>query len=451
MNEFTDRIKETLSRLASTAGGGKIICAVSGGPDSVAMLLMLREELPVDFELALAHFDHRIREGSGGDADWVRDLAAKLGVPCYVGEDDVPERSGILHLNMEETARDSRRDFLRRLARDVGAVRIALGHNRDDRAATVLMHLIRGAGEAGLGGMAEDGGLFWRPVMGYRKSELVEYLTDNSQDYLLDCSNDDLSLTRNRIEQVVLPELREINPGILSNILAASEIVKEQYEYIEEFADSEYGKLIKTSGGGIFIEEAFSLPDVVFKTLLRKGYSAVDPSNKLQAAHYAAVLRLDDKEITNLPGRITAKRDGLSLYLAPVKLPKLAFWRAEVPGVGKRYILDIGIRVTLSEDTAPADLPGQRANVAWFRKGTIAGSIIIRSRRPGDYFYPSGGNGKRKLKKYLIDERIPRELRSDIPIVESNGRIIWVVGHRIAEGVVAAPGEEAFRISVEQT
>lgn len=448
MNDLLDRLEGTISRFAETTGSGTIVCAVSGGPDSVAMLFMLQEALPDVFNPVVAHFDHKIREGSGGDARWVEALAGDMGLPFFIGEENVPLRADILRMNLEEAARDARRDFLRRLARDIGAKRIALGHNSDDQATTVLMNLVRGAGSSGLAGMEEDDGLFWRPVMGYRKGELVEYLTDRNQGYLSDSSNDDLSLTRNRIEQVILPELQSINPGALGNILAASDIVKEQGEYIEALVDNKYGAFIKSTDDGIVIEDAYSLPDVLLKTILRKGYFRLDASSKLLAAHYAAVLELDDREVTNLPGRIIGIRAGNTLRLNAARGPKLETWCAELSVPGKVRIPDIGIEVVAAKGVTPTELPGQKGNTAWFRPEVVGERFVVRSRRSGDSFRPSGGSGRHRIKDYLIDEKIPVNMRDYIPLVEVGGEIIWVVGHRIADAVSAEPGENSISIYV---
>jgi tRNA(Ile)-lysidine synthase len=448
MNGLLDRLEGTISRLAETTGGGTIVCAVSGGPDSVAMLLMLHEALPDTFNLVIAHFDHKIRMESGGDARWVEALASNMGLPFFISGENVPLRAEILRMNLEEAARDARRDFLRRLVRDISAVRIALGHNLDDQATTVLMNLVRGAGSNGLSGMEQDDGLFWRPVMGYWKSELVEYLADKNRDYLSDSSNDDLSLTRNRIEQVILPELQSINPGALGNILAASEIVKEQDEYIDELVDNKYGGFIKSTGDGIVIEDAYSLLDVILKTVLKKAYFRLDPSSRLLAAHYATVLGLGDGEKANLPGRITGIREGNGLRLNAARVPKLEAWYAELSVPGKVLIPDIGIEVIAAEEDTPTELPGQKANTVWFRPEVVGERFIVRSRRPGDSFRPSGSNGRRRIKDYLIDEKVPVIMRNYIPLVEVNGEIIWVVGHRIADGVSAEPGDKSISICV---
>lgn len=230
-------VRSTIRKYSLFRPGDRVIVAVSGGPDSLALLYCLRslsEDLRLD--LRVAHFDHGLRKGSHREPVFVRKIAEQMGLPFYAGGGDVIKLRGGKG-SLEEAARLARLDFLRRLAKKLKARRVALGHNMDDQAETVLMRILRGSGLAGLSGMSalkELGGcVFVRPLMEVKRLEIERYLRDLNLRPFRDPSNSDESFLRNKLRRKLIPLLaKEYNPRVKEILNSLAENVSCDYDYI---------------------------------------------------------------------------------------------------------------------------------------------------------------------------------------------------------------------------
>ncbi len=228
-----DRVLATIRKYRMLQAGDRVLAAVSGGPDSIAVfhiLTQLQKEL--GFVLGVAHLDHQMRPDSGADLEFVRQLASRLSLPFFCESRNIPtlvkEEGG----NLEEVGRLQRRDFLGGIARNEGFGKIATGHTLNDQAETVLMKLLRGTGSAGLGGIAPKVGKWIRPLIETSRSDILNFLREEGLEFRQDESNLDTRLLRNRIRHQLLPVLEEnYSPNILQRLSALAEIEREAARY----------------------------------------------------------------------------------------------------------------------------------------------------------------------------------------------------------------------------
>lgn len=225
--------------------GAMLLCAVSGGVDSVTLLHVLRELSHTGaFALAAAHYDHRLRgEESAADAEFVRQLCERWGIPCVIGAGDVACYAREHGLGIEEAARICRYGFLEETAQRLGAARIATAHHAEDNAETVLMQLLRGSGSEGGGGIAPTRGRVIRPFLPLSREEIERYAAQNGIEYREDASNRDLRFTRNRIRCEVLPLLRQLNPAAVEAITRAAAVRREEGELLQRLARDALGEV----------------------------------------------------------------------------------------------------------------------------------------------------------------------------------------------------------------
>ena len=254
MNALLQQVRRTIRRHDLCPPGTRLIVALSGGSDSVALAFILRELAPNgEFALVgLAHFNHRLRATADRDEQFCRALADRIGLPLVVGSTDVREYAASERLGIEEAARRARYAFLHRCAADAGAERIAVGHTRDDQAETFLLKLIRGAGLAGLGGIYPRRDALVRPLLDSSRVELRDYLKARGESWVDDESNSDLAHRRNRIRHRVIPELDAAYGGpTMGSIARAAGLAREDGAWLADLAASRYRELAEVTDQGV--------------------------------------------------------------------------------------------------------------------------------------------------------------------------------------------------------
>ena len=479
---------ETIARFEGGVGkavasadlaGARIVVAVSGGPDSLAMLHALhrlRDEL--DLDLHVAHLDHRLRgEDSAADAQFVANTCAALCVECTVDSKDVLAFQRKHRLSLEEAAREARYDFLTQVAMREASDTIVLGHTSDDQVETVLMNIIRGSGLRGLRGMLPkstrriSGGdiTLFRPLLHLSKGDTMGYCQALGITPRLDDSNTSMELTRNRIRLELLPMLRDLNPEIGKAIERLSQNAGDALEAVELAVGAAWSQVIEEGDDCIRIDrEEFRRLDeglrqqLMFRALARtKGDALGIERGHVQNAAIA-VVESPGKRL-HLPGslRLTVEQNAALIYLGET-LPLL---RRAAPIEGKCTICVPGEtivgewRITTERSEATAEhLPAasekrvEGAFVERFGGAVDITSLAVRSREPGDRFQPLGMSGTKKLKDFMIDEKVPNSLRDGVPLVVTSQGIAWVVGWRIAEWAKVDEGErECLQITVERS
>jgi tRNA(Ile)-lysidine synthase len=252
-------VRRTIRRHGLCPPGTRLLIALSGGSDSVALALLLAElAAHGDFRLvSLAHLNHRLRPTAGRDEQFCRDFAATAGLPIVIDAIDVQAYAASERLSVEEAARRARYSFLHRAAADVEAERIAVGHTRDDQAETFLLKLIRGAGSAGLGGIYPRRGAVIRPLLDVSRDDLRGYLEARGQGWVEDESNDALENPRNRIRHRVLPEMDRAYGGPVRPAIARSAaLVREDGQWLDELSARRFAELAVTSPDGLRLDAA---------------------------------------------------------------------------------------------------------------------------------------------------------------------------------------------------
>ena len=329
---MTTRTEAILGQLPA---GGHILCAVSGGRDSMCLLHYLVER--GDLSVTAAHFDHHLRPTSGRDAAFVRDWCRTHGIPFLLGEGDVAALAAEEGLSWEEAARKARYAFLERAAREGGFAAVCTAHHARDNAETILLNLIRGTGSAGLRGMREarplgtgpDAPVLLRPFLHWAPEELARYAEDHAIPHVEDESNGSDGPARNRLRHQVLPVLESINPQAVGNILRAAETLRREDEALDALARELLAKNVSEADGELSLDARVlrEVPEAVGeRAALLLLERAAGRRQDLGAAHAAALLGLPEGGEADLPyGLAARKRDGtLTLCHRKAPLPREA-------------------------------------------------------------------------------------------------------------------------------
>jgi len=425
-----------------------IVIAVSGGIDSITLLHLLyelKEEL--NLNLSVAHLDHGIRgAASKRDADFVRDVAGTLGLPSTIEKRDVEELTEA-SASLEEAARKVRYNFLAEVREKEGADYVALGHNRNDQVETVLMHLIQGSGLRGLGGMEPVRSFYVRPLINISREEIRNYTDARSLDYKKDETNRDTGYLRNRIRHELLPELVEnYNPRIRQKVKELSNLASEAHSFIQKRVTDVLEELDVERGKEEIRfrkKEIAELHPYLKKAVIRRLIGEVRGNLKdVTSRHVQEIIDQLEKNRPraqlDLPGVTFILRDSMGRFLeGRIKdsgSKGIEFNYEIAPGEVlklQEVEMELSLKRTAGTDTPdPADFAADSLTevVDW---GKVERSIHVRNRKPGDRFVPLGMDGKKKLKNFFIDEKVPREERDYVPIVCDRQGIIWVVGYRI--------------------
>ena len=445
-----------------------VVVAVSGGPDSVALLLILQHlSREYSLKLIVAHLNHGLESGlaDAGEA-FVQDLSKSLGLTCESRKVDVASLSRMLKKSIEETAREERYRFLEEVCRRHHARKIALGHHAQDQAETVLMNLLRGSGREGMKGMAPvRDGLYIRPLLNVTRTEISHYLSERHVPYLTDPSNIDERYFRNKVRHRLLPELKAgYDQHLEEHLCRTAEIFRLEDDYLKRRVTSLYEdpRMVRYDEAhqetrislSVFLNLHEALQGRLIKHLLlvqagrRQGIGYVhihDVKALMRCPHPSGLL--------HLPFGLEARREYDILVIGRRKRPP------RVPGASglKGGMAPFG-RLEDRFMTCDVDIPGQirldeqkrglaldlvdRAEVRFGKTETaymdydrIQPPLKMRAWLPGDRIQPLGMSGMKKVKKWFIDRKIPLEARKNMPLLVDGASVIWVAGQLISERV----------------
>lgn len=393
--------------------GGIVLCAVSGGRDSVCLLDYLHAlTLQRDFRVAAAHLNHGMRPTAGRDESLVRRLCEERDIPLYVGYEKVYERAREWNLGAEETGRRLRYEFLARTADEIGASRIATAHHMGDQAETVLLNLLRGTGTDGLGGIPPVRGRLIRPLLNTPRGEVEAYVAEHGLPYVEDETNTDLHYARNRLRLVIWPELERINGAARENVARAAAIVRQESAYLDELAAAR----LPAEGTRVSCGQLLDAPEALRPRMLRLLVDRLGCGKKdFGQSHLTALEQLARTGgMLSLPGGARALcRDGLlTLEMAPQTGPDEVELTEGSPVCWGPWELCL--------HTGKAE-PG-----ALCLRG--AGPWTVRSWRSGDRLTLPGSRGGRSLKRLFAEAGIPPEHREEIPVLCSGGQAAAVPG-----------------------
>jgi tRNA(Ile)-lysidine synthase len=450
-------VRRLLLDSAMLPADGRIVVAVSGGADSTALLLILARVAKVmRLSLHVAHFDHGLRGGEASQRDeaFVQDLAELLCLPLSVGRGDVRAVAKRERLSLEDAARRERYAFLERVAQETGASAVATGHTASDQAETVLLHLVRGAGLAGLAGMAPKAA--WpfpgheslsllRPLLRLSRNETLAYCDAACIRPLEDESNASPAFRRNRVRHEVLPLLRELNPRIDDALVRVADAAAQDEAYIDSVAAE---ALAQPEGGRVDLKRSLlaDWPAALRRHALRLALERLAGDvQEFSERHFAALerLALDGKtgDRLDLPRGVSATltRSALRLRLgeeAPRSLPDAPVSLA-APGEARFGPLIVAASAKRPHEGVWAEVDAE----------AVTGGFRVRRRHAGDRFQPLGMQAAKRLQDFLVDAHVPRTQRDTLPLFESSDGIVWVGGLRIADWAKPRPGHATLFLS----
>lgn len=444
MSKLFEKILKTIQNQKLIKKNDKIVIAVSGGGDSTALLHILYNlKKTYNLEIHILHINHLIRgKESHLDAEFVKEAACNFNLPFHYYEINVPEFKIKHKLSLEEAARISRQKIYSEVLKLTGAEKLALGHTLDDQAETIIMRLLRGAGGEGLKAMSAKNGDVIRPLIEIKKKEILNFLKEKKVRYRLDKSNLKKDFTRNKIRLDLIPKLKkEYNPNLEKILFQTSQAIGLDNEYLNQEASLAFNKISKILNGSIFIKKkvAEKLHPAILVRVFKVAINTLQKDLKdIGYTHYQALKNLitaqTGKKII-LPGGIEAcaAYDNIIISRTKNKILKKTFKSRKLKINGATYLEEINLTFyskILKEK--PDSLKCNPCKI-YADLDKCGGEIIIRSRNKGDRFCPLGLKGNKKIKKLMIDSKIPHDRRDIIPILEAKKKILWVAGLRMDE------------------
>ncbi len=456
-----DTVSKTMSRYSMLRPGERVVAAVSGGPDSVCLLHVLKTLAPrIGFELAgVAHFNHKLRaEASDADQAFVAELAQRLGLPFHLAS-GAPGAG-----NLEQEARRARRAFFSALIDSRKADRIALGHTRDDQAETVLLRLARGSGLSGLAGIlpvTEEG--FVRPLFDVFRAEVEAYLRQHASLWREDHTNADLQFARNRIRREVLPALKTgFNPRVAESLAQLAEIARDEEAWWTEETRRLADRLCIRSQEGIekdAIElraaELSALPPALSRRLVRYALAQIRGDlRRIEFQHIEKVRELAASRVgagrARLPGvTVTRSFDWIRLAAQPVAPLAIRQIRPpeshHVPGSHLSISFEVIEKTEKTPDHESLSPYGTlKGELCW---NSMTASLELRSWQTGDSYRPLGHRRAYRLKELFENQRVPSWRRTNWPILLSRAlggpqRIVWAREFGVASGLEVPDGFE---------
>lgn len=435
--------------------GALVLCAVSGGADSMCLLHLLHTLAPKwGFSLRGAHFNHHLRGAeSDRDEEFVRAWCAGRNIPLSLGGGDVRAEAGRTGRGIEETARALRYEFLAHTAEETGAARIATAHTADDNAETLLLHLVRGSGLQGLTGIPPRRGKVVRPLLNATRAEVEAYCAAHGVAYVEDSTNADEAYTRNFLRRRVMPLLEQANPRAAEHMSAAAGRLRADHDYLNALAGQAAAQARRTPEG-LVIEagQLAALPDPVASRAARQLMERAGGGKNCAAAHVDALLKLcrsgNPSGRADLPG-LTARREYGALVLTPANASAPPPPPVPVREDGRTDYGDTGWSVICRKALGP-EKNFKKTDTFYLSRAKIEGALTLRKRRTGDTIRLPG-RSCRSLKKLFIDEKVPRTRRDLLPILSDDAGVLAVAGFGPDVSRLARPGEEALEISIMRT
>ncbi len=423
-------VYEVIKKTKMFQAGDVVGVAVSGGADSMALLHFLFENKDnLDISVVAITVDHMLRgEKSMGDALFVRTWCKEHGIPCLVFTVDAGRIASERSVGIEDGARQARYEVFERLLKENKVDKIALAHHKGDQAETILMHILRGAGLSGAGGMDYVRNNYVRPFLDVSKDDIVRYCGANFVEYVEDETNSDITYNRNYLRNVVIPELKKRWEGAENNIVQFGKSCREDNEYI----------LSNTSHDGIIIMgDMAKVPLIYFhyaksvsSRIIFDALSKINVTKDIERKHIDMIFDLAEGENgkkINLPNGLVAQReyDYITLYKTQKKIISEVFpiktGKTDFAG-----IYEISVKRTNKLEP--------RENALMIDAKKVPENAVWRVRKAGDSFTKFGG-GTKTLKNYLIDKKIPLRVRETLPVLASGNEILCILGVEISDKV----------------
>ena len=441
------KVKVYVERFHMIEPKDTIVLGISGGADSVCLLKILaRWKEAWGISLRAVHVHHQLR-GEEADADerFVRELCENEGIPCRVFHEDVQGMAQREKIGLEEAGRIARYRCFATVCEDVGGGKIALAHHQDDLAETMLHHLVRGTGMAGLCSLKPVSGNRIRPLLCLEKEEILVYLEAAGQPWRTDSSNLEDDYTRNRIRHHVLEELKtEVNPRAVRHMAQLSEELEETRAVLAQVAAEKRRQYVRKSEKGMLLaEELKKEPDLIGRQIVHDLLKEISGKQKdFTRIHVEAVQELWNRKVgarRDLPYGMQAIRtyDGIYLERKAEKCETRDSEKNEgiqinVHSEGTESFQIGELTLTVSRTARDFGEIPEKKYTKWFDYDRIKQTLVIRHRQPGDRICLFDGGGSKKLKDYLIDRKIPAQKRDQLWLLADGSDILWIIGDRIS-------------------
>lgn len=454
-------VRQTIAQFHMLEAGDKVIVGVSGGPDSVCLLDILRRlATEASFQLHVVHVNHGLRQEAQEEERYVEELCRQWSIPSTVFHEDIRAYADAEGCSVEEAGRNYRYQCFEQVRKEQKGNRIAVAHHQNDRAETMLFHMVRGTGMKGLAGIPAVRGSVIRPLFQINRQEIMEYLTAKQIRYYTDSSNASNEYSRNRIRNQVMPILDAMNGQAVTHMAAASDAAVEYWNYVEMEAIREEKTCVQVCGDKLLIRtENFQnyapllQRHIIYRTMLRMCGTARD----LEQIHVEQVRQLFEKQSgkqIRLPYAMLAERiyDGVQLrHGQAITCPAEKEWEPvylEIPGITR--IPGVGTiackRMPMQKDVEIS----KKCYTKVFDYDKISEALLIRTPQPGDYLIADAQGNRKKLSRYFIDSKLLREERQQIPVLAIGDKICWIIGMRISEDVkVTEETRELLQIEIQ--
>jgi len=481
MNALSQKVQKAISTGRLIPSGSHILVGVSGGADSVALLHTLQriksESLKAEklkspifkseihkFEISVFHLNHSIRTEAADDARFVEKLCNKLNIPFYTATADVPKIAASTGVSLEMAARDARYRLFKETAENIGAICVATAHTLDDQAETLLLKLCRGAGSAGLDGIADSteihGLKVIRPMLTASRRDVENFLKENNISWREDATNSDTQLKRNYIRHEILPLLEQnLNPRVKEALARTCSIMSEDNRFMEQQALQAFNAAAENSPAKLNVKTLQQMPPAIRRRVLRQwliknGFTANKMRFDVIERATAMILSPCGSSTITAAADIEIRREYNILIFDTEQNEQNEIQKIKLNIPGKTLIESHGLLITATmrkgferTPTGPLGKIPADAVIRWDE--TNHADVYVRSWHNSDRIQPLGMDGTCKLQDLFTDAKIPQRERINIPVFFSENEVIWIPGYRISRKMAVADSEQtSIQLSV---
>lgn len=437
-----NKVLNTIKEFNLIENEDNVVVGVSGGPDSMALLyLLLYAKKHLNFNILVAHVNHGVRGDEAlEDELFVRRKADELGLPYFSTNVDMVGYGDKHKISHEEAGRKLRYGFFRSILKPYNGGKIAVAHNMNDQAETLLMRIMRGTGIDGLNGMSYISGDIIRPVLNITRTEIEQYIEDNNIETVLDKTNLMPIYTRNKIRLELIPYIEEnFNPNLTKTLWRLSQTSQNDTMFLQRYTEEKYLSLVQSQGRNKIVldGEKFGKLDISIqqRIVILSITKIIGVFQGFSEHHISTITELfnigNTGKAINLPNGLVAKVDYDRLIIEQ-KIEKTAKSFVNDLIIGYNHFSNLGYDFNIKVvDIRDVNLNDKLHNIKYFDYDKIKGGLKLRNRQDGDRFTPYGMKGSKKLKDFFIDSKVSRDQRDKVPLIVDDENIIWVVGYRI--------------------
>ena len=437
--DFLSKIINTIDKYNMLSYNDHVLSGLSGGPDSTCLLFVLNKlKSKYNLKLSAVYVDHGLRpEDVLKEIEFCKNFCENLAIPFYTKAVNVREFAFKEKINIHEAARTMRYSVFDHLSINIKVDKIATGHNADDQAETVIMRLLRGAGPAGLSGIPPVRKKIIRPLIEVERKEIEDFLKKNKIDYVYDSSNRNFKYLRNRIRYILMPSIKKISPQATKIISKTADILREENDYLNITVTKTLMRLMSRKSDHtveLFCNPMEILNTVILRRALRVAIDSVKGLQAIEFDHIEDIIKLIKKgkagDRIYLPNGIRAIKSYSTVIITSESPKKLSTYQVDIPK--EIFLRENSTIIEITELSMDKihDF-GDGKSIFYADADKIKFPLTIRPRKEGDFFYPFGLGRKKKIQDFFVDEKIPRDERDLVPIIESEGNIVCIAGYRL--------------------